>query len=362
MPVSPDYARELAKSVRDVYERAESRLIKTIAAQVAAGLQTESWQDAKLESITRLMREVDIVIDELQRGAPGAVEKAIGTAYRRGIAVGGADLDKAGFKGAFGGAGRTDAITRLLGETMDSLLDAPSRIRRWARDAYDRATTDATATMLTGTMTRTDAARDALRRLAGEGVKSFTDKSGRNWELASYAEMATRTASGRATIDGHTQRLKDLGQDLVVISDAPEECEICRPYEGEVLSLSGEQAGLRLESGRVVFASMADAQADGLFHPNCRHSQSIYLDGVTETPKNTPDPEGDKLRQRQRAYERRIREWKRRLIVDEEALGKDDPRTKSTRKRLRTAQSEFKSWRDEHGRKNVTGRTNITVR
>ena len=36
--------------------------------------------------------------------------------------------------------------------------------------------------------------------------------------------------------------------------------------------------------------------------------QSIYLPGVTETPKDTADPEGDQLRQRQRAYERRIRD------------------------------------------------------
>ena len=58
MPVSPDYAMGLARSVRDVYEKAEDRLIRTIAAQVAAGVQAESWQDAKLESITRLMREI----------------------------------------------------------------------------------------------------------------------------------------------------------------------------------------------------------------------------------------------------------------------------------------------------------------
>lgn len=361
MSVSPDYAMGLARSVRDVYEKAEDRLIRTIAAQVAAGVQAESWQDAKLESITRLMREIDIITDELQRGAPAAVEKAIGTAYRRGIAVGGADLDKAGFKGSFGGAGRTDAITRLLGETMDTLIDAPQRIRRWARDTFDRATTDATGQLLTGTITRQQAARDAVKRLASEGVKTFTDKSGRNWELASYAEMATRTSSGRAMIDGHTQRLQDLGQDLVVVSDAPEECEICRPYEGEVLSVSGMTTG-ELSDGRRVLASLDDARADGLFHPNCRHSQSIYLPGVTETPKDTADPEGDQLRQRQRAYERRIRDWKRRVLIDEETLGKDDPKTKATRKKARAVQSEFKAWRADNDRKNVPGRTSLTSR
>ena len=208
MPVSPDYAMELARSVREVYEKAEDRLIRTIAAQVAAGVQAESV--ARRESSSR---SPDSCVKSISSRTSYSVahrplwRKAIGTAYRRGIAVGGADLDKAGFKGSFGGAGRTDAITRLLGETMDTLIDAPQRIRRVGARPFDRATTDATSQLLTGTITRQQAARDAVKRLASEGVKTFTDKSGRNWELASYAEMATRTSSGRAMIDGHTQTI-----------------------------------------------------------------------------------------------------------------------------------------------------------
>ncbi len=38
------------------------------------------------------------------------------------------------------------------------------------------------------------------------------------------------------------------------------------------------------------------AIADGLMHPNCRHSLNAYLHGATKVPTHTADPEGDAAR------------------------------------------------------------------
>ena len=158
-------------------------------------------------------------------------------------------------------------------------------------------------------------------------------------------------------------RLESLGQDLVHVSDSPEECEICRPFEHRVLSISGGTTGT-LEDGVEVLCSVAEATARGLYHPNCTHSQSIYLPGITklDSPAETADPEAYEERQRQRAYERRVRKWKKRVEVDEAAMGKQSPEAKATRKRLRETQSEFKAWRDKTGRRAQTHRTNLRVR
>ncbi|MCL7660111.1 phage minor capsid protein, partial [Klebsiella pneumoniae] len=76
-------------------------------------------------------------------------------------------------------------------------------IRRRVQDAYDQALVRAASTVLTGAGTRVDAARSALSFLADRGITGFTDRSGRRWDLASYGEMVTRTASGHAAIEGH---------------------------------------------------------------------------------------------------------------------------------------------------------------
>jgi hypothetical protein len=80
-----------------------------------------------------------------------------------------------------------------------------------------------------------------------------------------------RSSTANAMLQGHTDRITELGIDTVIVSDAVEECKICRPFEGRVLSLSGRTTG-RLKDGRTVMCSLAEAKAKGLFHNNCRHS------------------------------------------------------------------------------------------
>ena len=610
MPVSPKLALRLALELRGIYEAATNTLIRAIAVQVGRGAQDVTWQDRKLEALTLLMHDVDRTIDELRRNVPGAVERALGYAYRRGAAVGSAETEAAGITGSFNFLPDEEAITRLLSEAMRPHEEAILGIRRRVQDAYDQALVRAASTVLTGAGTRVDAARSALSFLADRGITGFTDRSGRRWDLASYGEMVTRTASGHAAIEGHMDRLTGLGVDTVYVSDSPEECELCRPFEGEVLSISGNTTG-KLSDGTKVLCSVAEARARGLYHPNailgehsleavggisgavrswyegpsielttasgvrftvspnhpvltsrgwlaaerlskgdqlfhaadgrrgfdgpevhdalddvvtgvadqfdallavgshmsipasgddlhgdgkfcqgeidvvvtndgllpvgdseavedsrnlvlgrsgvelhgssrlgssdlglssigspvggaltdwlsrgleatekglpadaedpseviarlpgavevdelvdvnrdwfrghaydfqtgfgayylngilvhnCTHSQSIYLPGFTDLPTNTEDADDYEIRQRQRAFERRIRKWKRRVEIEEAVTGKDDPHAKDARRKLRAVQAEFKAWRDQHGRQAQTQRTNLHVR
>lgn len=59
--------------------------------------------------------------------------------------------------------------------------------------------------------------------------------------MTSYAEMATRTAVGRAAVEAHGDRLRAASLGLVIVSTAPHECPLCAPLEGEVLALDGTQ-------------------------------------------------------------------------------------------------------------------------
>lgn len=362
MPVSPKLAMRLALELRGLYEVATNDLIRAIAVQVGRGAQDATWQDRKLEALTLLMHDVDRTIDDLRREVPGAVERALGYAYRRGGAVASVEAEAAGITGSFGFMPDEEALTRLLSEAMRPHEEVILGIRRSVQDVYDQALKRAAGVVLTGAGTRVDAARSALSLLADRGITGFTDRSGRKWDMASYAEMVTRTSSGHAAIEGHMDRLTGLGVDTVYVSDSPEECELCRPYEAAVISLSGNTVGDTLSDGAKVIASMREARAAGLFHPNCSHSVSLYLPGFTEPPTDTDDADDYDLRQRQRAYERRIRKWKRRVEIEEAVTGKNDPHAKQSRRKLRDVQAEFKTWRTQNDRRAVTQRTNLHVR
>ena len=358
--IRPDDAATLAKGVQEMYAEAETLLLQRIANALAAGSDAPEWVEQKLMNIHFLQRQMDKILADLAKGVPGAVEKAVGFAYNRGIATAGAELTSVGLiHGAFNAVQPTGAVTALVAETMRFIEPAQFQIRRAAIDIYQQVITQVTAQTALGAATRREASRLALTRFAKQGITGFRDTRGRRWNMASYAEMAVRSSTASAMLQGHTDRIQELGVDTVVVSDAPEECRICRPFEGKVLSLSGRDVGKRLSDGRKVHASLTEAKRAGLYHNNCRHSHSIYLPGITKPPKDTADPEGNALREKQRAYERRIRELKRETAIAE-SYG--DAEARAAKGKLRAKQQEFTAWREANDRKNLSYRTNLKAR
>lgn len=360
MAIRPDDAAALAKDLRELYAEAEATLLQRIAKALASGREAPDWAEQKLLNIQALSRQADGILADLARNVPGAVERAVGLAYNRGIATAGGELVAAGMMhGAFGEVQPTGAAAAIVSDTLGRLTRMSFQIRRAVVDVYQQVVTQVAAQTALGTVTRREASRTILNRLAGQGVTGFKDTAGRNWSMSAYAEMAARTSASNAMLQGHTDRLQELGVDTVIVSDAPEDCELCRPFEGKVLSLSGRTTG-RLKDGKDVFASLAEAKGKGLYHPNCRHSHSIYLPGITKGPtKDTADPEGNALRVKQRAYERRVRELKRQDAIAQEFGG---PAATQARARLRAKQSEFRLWRESNDRKDLSYRTNLKAR
>jgi hypothetical protein len=165
--------------------------------------------------------------------------------------------------------------------------------------------------------------------------------------------MATRTAVAQAATQGHLDQLRADGFGLVIVSDAPQECVLCRIWEGKVLAIAGPpgthtiqaEHGIhdRLMVDVHVAGSVAEAVAAGLMHPNCRHSLSAYLPGVTKAPTHTADPEGDLARQEQRHIERQIRRWKLRA---EAPL--DPAAAKAAQVKVRAWQARMRDHLDQH--------------
>ncbi|MEG1501987.1 MAG: phage minor capsid protein [Synergistaceae bacterium] len=59
------------------------------------------------------------------------------------------------------------------------------------------------------------------------------------------------------------------GEDLVIVTSHTTTCKKCSPWGGKILSLTGETKG---------YPTMEEAKASGLFHPNCRHTYSLWLE------------------------------------------------------------------------------------
>lgn len=312
MSVSPDGGRAYAKVLADLYGDAAQQLIDLVARRLARGITDPGWAEVKLSQILALRQETATLVRALERDAYQIVAEQMIEAYQAGILSAGgpgATADGAGLV-----ATNRAAVEALAADTARTLAATHTRILRTSEDVYRRVIAETAGQVVVGAQSRREAAARAVARFAQQGVTGFVDAKGRNWELASYAEMATRTAAGQAHIQGGLDRYEQQGRYLVIVSDAPEECSLCRPFEGRVLSITGREPPPTDIEGHRYGGTLATARAAGFLHPSCRHALSPFVPGLTR-PRTAPtaDPEGDRLRQRQRALERAVRESKRRV-------------------------------------------------
>ncbi|QWQ45729.1 phage minor capsid protein [Streptomyces sp. YPW6] len=319
---------ELAAGTRDLYASAEERLLRIIAKQLEAGYDSPQWAERKLAAMTALRRAATAVTDQLDQAVRLEVfevtAKAYSTGHRAGVAELGA-LDDDARRLVDEIAPQAQAVDRLAEQAVTRVTDTHRSILRTIVDRFRAIVGQVAALPLLGTSTRRQATQDAMRIWADEGITSFVDRAGRRWKLTSYAEMAVRTAVGRAATEGHMRTLEAAGVELVIVSNSPRECPLCRPWETRVLTIGGPDGARTVEvehgtrDGEMVpvrvAGSLDEARRAGLQHPNCRHSVSAYTPGITRTETARPDPEGYEAGQRQREIERKIRQYKNRAAA-----------------------------------------------
>ena len=326
-----DYANSLAKTVSDLVAQIEIRLIWEIARDVNRGLGGGSRYEVDMTArygalYARLQRQLgkpwQNVLTTVQAALDKAAEAGQGMAER--------DL-----------AGRLANHPETLGVPITNvraleviasdlhrvLADLPALALRNAFDSYQQIISTPAALTATGVLTRRKATQDALNGFAARGIDGFTDKAGRTWHIDTYAEMATRTGAAHSLRAAYEGELIARGEDLVIVTGNTYTCRLCAPWQDKVLSLTGlYPAGVhRLPSavgdGYVtvhVAGTMEEARAAGLHHPNCTHSEGLYLPGATVIEPGTMgvrDAETYDASQKQRALEREIRKHKRLLVA-----------------------------------------------
>lgn len=311
-------AEGLAEKVAAAYASVEVRLLTLIGERLAAGIDAPGWAEAKLAELQVIRRRAMALAAQARGEAVTELVAALNTAYLRGVAAG--QLEAGALLGTTLEVAPPQAelaVAALVTAQAGALEALDLQIVRATTDAFRDAVAKASAGTLTGGSTRLQDAQSAMDDLGRRGLSGFTDKAGRNWSLSSYVEMATRSTTAQAAIQGHMDRLHDAGIDLFVVSNSPRECDLCRPWEGKVLS-RGPVAAIQRNARtgameRVpVAGTVREAMSRGLFHPNCTHNLSGYVHGATRVGDATSNPEGYEERQRLRAMERHVREWKRR--------------------------------------------------
>lgn len=265
--------------------------------------------DANIKKLTAIMKNAyKQVVSEIEGATDFGVKrrKAILAEIRRILEQSGTDVDKfvATELPKYYQAGTQDAIkqlnnvgaevnvgtgfTKVQKEMIMALVDDTSRafgesmsgVMRSANLLLGRATREAITLNIAKGLTAGDTLREVKKTikttLQEQGLGALKDKAGKTWQLDTYAEMLFRTKAVEARNRGLANRIAENDYDLVQVSSHGGSCPICEPWEGQILSVTGETDG---------YPTVAEAEADGLFHPNCRHAINVLIPSLANRTK-----------------------------------------------------------------------------
>jgi hypothetical protein len=214
-----------------------------------------------------------------------------------------------------------DRVDKLTEEIIAKESNIEKAALRYMDDVYRRTLYKAEVAMSAGATTLPQAIDMATRDFLNAGINCIEYKDGRRVNIADYVQMALRTAATRSYLNGAAAKRAELGIDTVLVSQYGACSETCLPWQGRVYIddvwgvFEGERSGEmgKRKNGKW-YPLLSVAIKGGLYHPNCRHSHTTWIEGVSKLP-TALDPkktgENYKLEQQQRKLEREIRKLKR---------------------------------------------------
>lgn len=353
------------KDIAKIFEEIELRLIASLkrnlmrhkAEEIREDRQWTAWQAIKLQNLQKFRRENRQIMQEYSDKIDADTRQLMTEQFREGEqeaeAVAGAEPATSVPDVHFFGV-NTPKMERLMQDVVQVEQTAETAALRTMDDVYRRTVNRAQLAMTAGETTLTKAIDMAVREFLEKGLNSIVYRDGRHVDIADYVRMVLRTTSTRAQLQGKSKRFAELGYDTVLISQYGGCSETCEPWQGrayidDVFTIwNGEING---DSGKSRYCDkwfplLSSAIRGGLFHPNCRHTMSLYIDGVTKIQPPIPAEQMQRQREleaRQRAMERKIRKLKRL-----EAGTQDPQAVKEYGRKLKQAQQEMKAFVDEH--------------
>ena len=172
----------------------------------------------------------------------------------------------------------------LVEATMHDMEVAETAVLRKANDDYRKAIFNAQVYANSGAGTYEKAVDMATKDMLSRGLNCVMYANGARHTLADYADMAIRTASKRAYLQGEGEKRQEWGFATVIMAKRGNPCPKCLPFVGKVLIddvwSGGSKDGVDPETGKR-YPLMSYAISKGLYHPRCKDSHTTYFPGIS---------------------------------------------------------------------------------
>lgn len=190
-------------------------------------------------------------------------------------------------------------LNALIKETTDNFQKAELSILRYSNDQYRQIIYDAQVYANTGSGTVQQAVDMATKDFLSKGINSIEYSNGKMVNIASYAEMAIRTANKRAYLQGEGTKRAEWGVHTVLVPNRGGGCPYCIKFQGKIFIDDVWSGGTAAESNETGYSLLSTAVREKLFHPNCKDTAVTYFPGINS--EVTP-PTKQELEQKEENY------------------------------------------------------------
>lgn len=330
--------------IKKLYEEMEQEIISSMKRNYKRHLNEESktgfkytqWQAEKLKELKRYQRENKDIISEYTNSLSDEISKHMQNELKQGSINAIKQYNKA-LKQKLKPSEvmnksffqiNDKKVNALIKSVNDDLKTANTAILRMTNDQYRQVIHKSAFFVGNGVFTEQQASRMAAKELTelqltklaidesnkdflSRGLACIEYKDGRRVNVASYAQMAVRTANLRAQLMGEGDFRKSIGRTLVISTSHGGACPICQKWENKVF-IDDVYSGGTSKDGDYMLLS--DAMKQGFLHPNCRHGLTTYypeLEGIERETEEEYQADIDYINERINYIERNIKKYDR---------------------------------------------------
>ena len=183
-------------------------------------------------------------------------------------------------------------LNSLIDSTVKDMEKAETAVLRMANDQYRKIIYNAQVYANTGAGTYEKAVDMAAKDFLSAGINCIQYSNGARHTIADYADMAIRTASKRAYLQGEGQKRQEWGIHTVIVNKRGNPCPKCLPFVGKVL-IDDVWSGGSQKDGN--YPLMSYAIECGLYHPRCKDSHTTYFPGISTADDTWTKEELEKI-------------------------------------------------------------------
>lgn len=282
------------------------------------GFEWSMWQAEQLKALEKYKKENQKKYKEQFKSINAQITALIQQARAEGnmqqeIAI--LNAIRNGFKASKVSSGMTAEFFKLNEKKLEALIKATTNdmekaetaVLRMANDQYRKTIYNAQVYANTGAGTYEKAVDMATRDFLAAGLSCIVYANGARHTLSDYADMAIRTASKRAYLQGEGEKRQEWGICTVIVNKRGNPCPKCLPFCGKVLIddvwSGGPSDGISPETGKR-FPLISKAIEHGLYHPRCKDSHTTYFEGISTADDTWTEEELDAIGQNYRKEQR----------------------------------------------------------